>query len=72
MEDLRTVKASAMRPLNWSARLSKECTDIMFSMAVNDVESVLSRIRSARKALDALETEVKKTVSTQTKGKSKE
>ncbi len=60
MSDLRKVKAIGMRSLNWSDRLSKNCTDIMYSIAMNDVKSALSKIREARKSLDSLEACVKK------------
>ena len=60
MSDLRKVKAIGMRSLNWSDRLSKNCTDIMYSIAMNDVKNTLSRIRTTRKSLDALEACVKK------------
>lgn len=59
MKDLRKVEAEEIWPLNWSARLSKDCTDIMFFIAVNDVKSILCRIEQARRSLDTLEAHVK-------------
>ena len=44
-----------MWPLNWASRLSKETSDLMFSLAVNDRESVEARIRVCRELLDELE-----------------
>ena len=44
-----------MWPLNWASRLSKEATDLIFSLAVNDRESVEARIRVCRELLDELE-----------------